>query len=321
MDIYINETNLHSFLNETDNELFSDCVKLLKRQLNVHFNFSKSKLKENDKFMSLARKLTEGVGNTETSFDNNFPSGSLKANTFNNFNDTQLSSVFWIDNEEVSKLKNTGSVIVAEPGEEISTIKGLFFNQDDYLFEKKYRIGDKGFEKWSDISNITLPLTDIVIADPYLFAKKDGDDTIKNTIDCLTNLSSKSFVRVNAVVFINPAYTTYTDDEIKIAIRKGLKDSTGIKPNVTIIKTRKGHDRTILTNYKRVYSGDTFNYWNDKGVLLSKGVEIAFSSLANSDNHTLFNSLITDLQSVINFNKQNKTEYNLGDKVSNYLTF
>lgn len=321
MDIYISEANLKAFLSQHENDIFTDVIKLLRKQLNVHFNFPKEKFKEIEIFKLMAKKLTEGVGETKKTFGNNFPDGKLKTNSTNAFTSEQLSSIYWIDNEDSKKLKDVGSVILAEPGEEIESIKGLFFNQNDYIFEKKYRIGEEGFRNWLDLAILSLPLTDIIIADPYLFAQKNGDDTIQNTVECLSSFSTRSFVRVNAVVFINPAKTTYSDTEIRAGIVKGLKNSTGIKPNVSIIKTNKVHDRTILTNYKRVYSGDTFNYWNDKGIQLSRGVEIAFSSLANYENHKLFKNYLSDLQAIINFNNQNEVAYNQGDKVSNYLTF
>ena len=53
MDIYIDEPNLESFLNQKNNALYKDALKLLKRQLDLRFNFSKERLKENANLMCI----------------------------------------------------------------------------------------------------------------------------------------------------------------------------------------------------------------------------------------------------------------------------
>lgn len=65
MDIYIDKANLISFVQNKDNPLFWDCNKLLKKQLNVFFNFPKEDLKEVPLLMQWITTLSQGA-NPET---------------------------------------------------------------------------------------------------------------------------------------------------------------------------------------------------------------------------------------------------------------
>jgi len=315
MDIYIDEPNLESFLNQKSNTLYEDALKLLKRQLDLRFNFSKDRLKENRNLTPLIPLLTSGLGNTQITFNNDFPSRPLKSNSANDFDSNQLSAVYWISDDDCNKLIDSGSVILGEPGQELNIINQLFFLQEDYLFEKKWRINGAGFNQWTDIQDYSLPLTDIIIVDNYILSSKEIFAT--NLLSYLAVLMTKSQSKANVVVYAHPDRIDGDETEILKEIKKCIKGATGKKGTATLIKTRKEHDRTILTNYNRVYSGDTFNFWDGAGRKITKGKEITYSSNARSDNHQLFKDLIVDLQDIIDKNPENIS----GDKVSGYLNF
>lgn len=315
MDIYIDELNLESFINQKDNSLYADTLKLLKRQLGLKFNFSKDRLKTNHKLAPLIQLLTSGMGNTEITFNNNFPNRPLKSNSTNDFNSNQLSSIFWINDSDCNKLIESGSIILGELGEELNLINKLFFHQDDYLFEKKWRINGEGFRNWDDIKDFSLPLTDIIIVDNYILSNKEIFNT--NLLSYLSVLMNNSQAKVNIVVFAHPEQIDDDETEILKQIKSCVKNATGKKGTATIIKTRKEHDRTILTNYNRIYSGDSFNFWDGAGRKITKGKEITYSSNAREENHQLFKDLLKDLQGIIDKNPENIE----GDKISNYLNF
>mgnify|MGYP003640747108 CR=1 FL=1 len=315
MDIYIDEPNLESFINQKNNSLYDDSLKLLKKQLDLRFNFSKDRLKENATLAPLIPILTSGLGNTQITFNNDFPLRPLKSNSANDFDSNQLSAIYWLSDVDCAKLIESGSVILGEIGQEINVINQLFFLQEDYLFEKKWRINGIGFNNWTDIQDYSLPLTDIIIVDNYILSSKEIFAT--NLLGYLSVLMTKSQSKANVVVYTHPDRIDGDETEILKEIKKCIKDATGKKGTATLIKTRKEHDRTILTNYKRVYSGDTFNFWDGAGRKITKGKEITYSSNARSDNHQLFKDLIIDLQDIIDKNPENIT----GDKVSGYLNF
>lgn len=315
MDIYIDELNLESFLNQKENSLYEDTLKLLKRQLGLKFNFSKDRLKANENLLPLIQLLTSGVGNTEITFKNNFPNRPLKSNSTNDFNSNQLSSIYWINDTDCNKLIESGSIILGELGEEINLINKLFFHQDDYLFEKKWRINGEGFRNWDDIKDFSLPLTDIIIVDNYILSNKEIFNT--NLLSYLSVLMNNSQAKVNIVVYAHPEQIDDDETEILKQIKTCIKNATGKKGTATIIKTRKEHDRTILTNYNRIYSGDSFNFWDGAGRKITKGKEITYSSNAREENHQLFKDLLKDLQGIIDKNPENIE----GDKISSYLNF
>jgi len=315
MDIYIDELNLESFINQKDNSLYADTLKLLKRQLGLKFNFPKDRLKTNHKLAPLVQLLTSGMGNTEITFNNNFPNRPLKSNSTNNFNSNQLSSIFWINDSDSNKLIESGSIILGELGEELNLINKLFFHQNDYLFEKKWRINGEGFRNWDDIKDFSLPLTDIIIVDNYILYNKEIFKT--NLLSYLSVLMHNSQAKVNIVMYAHPDQIDDDETEILKQIKSCVKNATGKKGTATIIKTRKEHDRTILTNYNRIYSGDTFNFWDGAGRKITKGKEITYSSNAREENHQLFKDILKDLQGIIDKNPENIE----GDKISNYLNF
>lgn len=315
MKIYIDEKNLESFLNQKDNNLFNDVLKVLKRQLDKHFNFSKNRLKENHKLSSIIPILTSGVNETLTSFDNGFPVRPLKSNSANSFNSEQLSSILWVDDEGFTKLNNSGSTIVSDVGNEIKSIEQLFFFQNDYIFEKHLRIGSSNFSNWEHLKKFSMPLTDIIFIDNYILSSKEIIDC--NIKEFISILLEQCNTKVNFVLFVHPDQVDGNIEDYQKEFKSFLRQCTGKSSNVTIIETRKEHDRTVITNYKRVYTGDTFNFWNNRGVKITKGREIEYSSFLKSENDNLKKELLIDLQEIINKNPENV----FGDKLSGYLTF
>lgn len=324
MDIYIDKENLLSLINSRSENLYSDCVKILKKQLNVFFNFPIDVLKTDDKLMAWYASFQDGVGeNNVFSFGNNFPDRPLKSNSHKTFNSQQLSSVYLLNDEKIEVLKAAGTILIGEPGEELGIINNLFLNQNDYLFDKKWKIGGTGFEKWEDLVKYSLPVTDIIIVDPFVCS--DISLLAHNLLPFLGCIANKVITKLNVVIYTNKD-KTLSYEVLSPIIRKTISDITGVKPNFTLIKysdirgipSKAEHDRTIFSNYIRIYSGDTINYFNSEGKI-TKGREIHYFSLARDENYNLAFELIKDLQGNINFlNNNGGVE---GDKVSGYLTF
>ena len=324
MDIYIDKSNLISFVKSKSHQLFDDCNKLLKKQLNVYFNFPKNDLKESPLLLNWITTLSQGMGeHNEMKFDYNEPQRPLKSNSSNAFCANKLSSVYLLEDDETEKFKKAGCVLVGKVGEEIEVFNKLFLNQNDYDFERKWRINGDDFKTWSDLKEYSLPLTDILIIDPYILSNKDTDkDTIDlNLINYLNVLCLESFTKANVIIVTDPSRSSYTFDEIKKKITSKLSNQLGKRPSFTLIFTKREHDRGILTNYERIYSGDTFSFWNNKGQKITKGREISYSSLAKKENHELAINLIEDIQKTIDFLNEKNPNFIQGDKVSNFLNF
>lgn len=116
--------------------------------------------------------------------------------------------------------------------------------------------------------------------------------------------------------------------DIAPKLKESIGNVTGVEPNLTIVTytdrrgvpSRGEHDRTILMNYKRIKSGDTFNYFKSDGTIQTKGREIQYLSLARRENYDLAQELLKDLQGNVDFFKRNRTNIE-GDKKSNFLNF
>ncbi|ARV14821.1 hypothetical protein [Polaribacter sp. SA4-12] len=324
MDIYIDKANLISFIKSKSHTLFDDCNKLLKKQLNVYFNFPKSDLKESPLLLNWITTLSQGMGEINViKFDYKEPVRPLKSNSSNDFCSNKLTSVYLLEDDETEKFKNSGCVLVGKVGEEIQILNKLFINQNDYDFERKWRINGDNFKTWSDLKEYSLPLTDILIIDPFILSNKDTDtDTIDlNLINYLDVLCLESFTKANIIIVTDPNRSSYTFDEIKKKITCKLSTQLGKRPSFTLIFTKREHDRGILTNYERIYSGDTFSFWNNRGQKITKGREISYSSLAKKENHDLAIKLVEDIQQTITFLNKNNPDYIQGDKISNFLNF
>ncbi len=326
MDLYIDQKNISSIIKNRGHDLYKDSLKTMQKQLDVYFNFKKEDLLEDESLMAWFKYFTSGVGsNNKHIFNENlFPVRPLKSNTYITFDTGQLSAMYLIDDERIQILKDKGAVLVGGPGEEFDIFNQLFFFQCDYKFEKKLKIGSAEFNEWQALQNYSSAVSDILFIDAFILS--DADTVDFNLIPYLKVLVAKSRCKINLVLYVNQNNVNITYQDISSKVRLAMESVTGIKPNFTLIKVRdqRGvnsyaeHDRTIFTNYTRVYSGDTFNYFRPDGSKLTKGREIHYSSFGDSENHKLALGLITDIQANLD---ELPAEIAEGDKKSNFLNF
>jgi len=326
MDLYIDIANIDSIISNRNHELYNDILKTMQKQLNISFNFSKDELIKNEGLMAWFKYFTSGVGkNNKLTFSETlFPNRPLKSNTYIGFDKEQLSSIYLINDDRIQILKDKGAVLVGGPGEEFEIFNQVFFFQEDYKFEKKFKIGGVEFNKWKDLENYSSAVSDILFIDAYILFDSPGIDV--NLIPFLKTLISKSRCKLNFVLYVNHDQVNISYPNLSTKVRQAVESVTGIKPNFTLIKVRdqRGiasyaeHDRTIFTNYLRVYSGDTFNYFKADGSKLTKGREVHYSSFGDSENHKLALGLVADIQNNLNELPADVVE---GDKKSNFLNF
>ncbi|MBI3134089.1 MAG: hypothetical protein HYZ14_05375 [Bacteroidetes bacterium] len=326
MDLYIDKENIQNLISNKHHIRYNDCIRAMQKQLNSYFNFNKEIIAADEGLMAWFNLFTSGVGRTNVQVfqETMFPERPLKSNTYNNFNAQQLSACYLIDDERIDILKAKGAILIGKPGEEFEIFNQIFLLQEDYLFDKKLKIGDGEFKRWADLDKLSTSITDIIFIDSYILA--DPSLIESNLVTYLKSLCAKSKCRVNIVIYTNLDKIGIDYSNLKTLIKTSIENVTGVKPNLTLVKYRdqKGiksfaeHDRTVCTNYFRVYSGDSFNYFKANGSKETKGREIHYSSLANKDNHDLSMILIKDIQN--NLDEMNADSFE-GDKVSNYLAF
>lgn len=326
MKAYIDFRNIQSLLEQKEDPRYEDCVRVLQKQIDVHFNFEKHDI-ISEQLLAWFKYFSSGVGQkSKQVFSNDkFPDRPLKSNTYLGFDGEQLGSIYLLDDDRVDVLKEVSAILLGSPGEELAILSALFLHNDDYKFDKKLKIGGDELSNWNDLAKYPFQSSDILIFDPYILS--DGPAIMHNLLPLLSILSSKSRCKINVVIYTKyqEGYLTYND--VKNHIRGAVKAKTGKNINLTIIMYRDQknvsspqaeHDRTIFTNYARYYSGDTFNYWNEDGTIRTKGRELHIASYANRENHTLALELIDEIQGYVESLPGEMIE---GDKKSNFLTF
>lgn len=330
MELYIDINNLKSFIKSKDSDDFDDCKRMLRRQLHVVYNFDKEMLKSEPILQQFVTMISEGRGLSEESdkflpSTAIFPERPIKANSYINWNWRELSSVYLIDDLDSRKLKNKGCVLLGETGEELSILMKLFCGMD-YDFHHLYDL-QKNFNSWEQLTadNQTLPCTDIIINDRYLFA--NTYDLVEcNLRPLLTVLAGNVKNRINVVVFTkNKTLLEFGKDKADAIFKKTLEKSTGMKPNVTFVTSNDNdkipHDRFIITNYRLIRSGDSFLYFDTKGKKITNGGALDIDSMANHETYTFVQSLLEKLQTSYDSIRGLNNDMIIGSKESKYIHF
>jgi hypothetical protein len=318
MVAYFDLENLISFLNQPKDELFDDCMRVIKKQLDLTFNFKKEELINFEEGLIFLKKLTEGVENEKKIkfIEEKFPARSLKSNTHNHFNTEQLLSVYFINDSNLNSLMNREELLIADVGDEIKMFKTLLLNNNDYKFDKKLRIGSE-FSSWKILQEYKSPFIDLIIVDNFILSDKSLFETnLKGIIE--NTLVSESRKKINILIFLKSNQNNIPFEELKTKIKSIVVNKCKEVPNITLIKHYSEHDRTILLNFIRIYSGDSFNYFLSNGQTTTKGKEIHFVSIVEKENYKLYIEMLKDLQKIINNSKQDSI---IGDKKSRLLKF
>ena len=274
--------------------------------------------------------ISEGRGRSEESdkfrsSTSMFPERPIKSNSYSKWDWQQLSSVYLIDDVDSRKLKDKGCVLIGDAGEEISILMRLFCGMD-YDFHHLYDL-QKNFNSWEQLTadNQTLPCTDIVLNDRYLFA--NTYDLVEcNLRPLLTVLAGKVRNRINIVVFTkNKTLLEFGVDKATSIIKNTLEKTTGMKPNVTFVTSidndKIPHDRFIITNYRLIRSGDSFLYFDTKGKKITNGGALDIDSMANHETYTFVQSLLEKLQASYNDIARLNNDMIIGSKESKFIHF
>lgn len=321
MRVYIDKNNLESLVSSAAHPLFLDCNRMLKNKFDIYFNFKKEEIKDCVDIKQWIATLSHGFCGDIKFLETLFPVRPLKSNMHNSFNRDQLSSIYMIDDEKGQALRDNGCFLISTLGEEVSILSHLMIKDKDYSFEKKLEI--KELTCWRDFSDYISPCSDIILIDKFILQ----DHTICecNIYGLLCELAKNAKrSRLNIVIVTEKGKFEPNWNEVKRVIKSKIKSITNIEPNVTFILPSidiNEHDRTIFTNYKRIYSGDSFNYFKSDGGIISKGREVQICSLADRDNMKLGFKLLDDIQSKINIMQGRNPDLIIGDKKCNYLDF
>ncbi|MBD5272675.1 MAG: hypothetical protein HDS42_05355, partial [Bacteroides sp.] len=243
----------------------------------------------------------------------------------------ELTAVYLIEDEKIENVQRTGAILIGAPGEEIITLSKLFF--EDYQFSTSLT-PKKDMPSWDVLSSVIQPCSDIIIIDRFIFAEQN---LIEYNLHSFLKVISNNAVekKFNLVIFTDPVQQikingkteTFKPDWIKIRadiISYFKKIDKRAAVNVTIIASREigEHDRSIFMNYANHSSGDSLNYYDSQGRVITNGRHYSIHSHGHRQNLANGYSIIDDMQLVINkISLPHKTDAIYGDKECNFLNF
>ena len=191
------------------------------------------------------------------------------------------------------------------------------------LFKKivlpvRKNIADKGnvFYSWSLLSNYLSPFTDVVIVDSYLFSRKypfSRKELVSSNLEkILLELDNATPVKYNLTIYSYEGYGVQKLDrlgkneiyDIVLEIKQRLKLKCSLEL-VFVPGKYKEHDRVIQTNYLNIRSGDSFNYFDSQGKVITKGTDIVFGSMADPDIRNAANIALANVSEGVRYAKKN----------------
>lgn len=328
MKLYVDRQNLINLFTQK-HPLRDDALRTVQRQLDVHFNFSKAEAYADETLSMLLPAFNEGLaeGVTHEFEAEGYIPFELKSNVHTTHPDRH--AVFLSENNSKAALcQQKRGFLVFGPGQEFDLFRELFLGRSDYDFDKRLGIGSAEFSAWPHLAPYALPFTDFILIDNYLY--DDASLIPSNLHPFLDELHRRKQLDTNLVFFTDrDRFTTGQEAGFMATIRQRVQAVTGIRPNLTLVfwRQRRGvdnfaeHDRTLVTNYLRMYSGDTFNYFDSTGHTITHGRELTISSLAKRENFTLARKLIADLNTYLAWCRTHNPGNIHGDKKSTLLTF
>lgn len=162
-------------------------------------------------------------------------------------------------------------------------------------------------KSWEELDNYLTKFTDVVIVDNYIFSHNDLIPS--NFEKILVQLNKATPIKFNLTIY------TFEGDKSKlngsILMRKldSIIEEHGINCNIQLIiadRKVKEHDRGIFTNYLRIKSGDSFNYFDSHGRVKTNGTDIAFASMTEPNERAAAMNVLYEVNENIKYLKERK---------------
>lgn len=323
MRVYIDKANASHIATARECEKYEIGMRLLKRN-DLFFTFSKEDLLTNDILLKWYKNFNSGFKGEIQFIDSIFPDRPVKANFTKNCTFDQLTAIYLISDEKASTLAKLGNILIADNHNDLDIVTSLCTDEDGEL-TRSVRV--KGIKEWKDLLLGNIPLTDIIITDPYIFSDYTLlPNNLYSLLKELTKRLKDSQSKINIVILTLPDIKGEKPnfDKIISEIKKEVKSVIGAIPNVTIILSSEKvkHDRIIVTNYISYDSGDSFNFFDSRQRIITKGDTWHINSHMKLENLHNSQELLKDMQEIINkVSRLNNSNLIIGDKTSFFLNF
>lgn len=286
LDFFENQPERIPIGTEEENQLWNSFWSFLKSKTNLDVrNYDPSNIFQEAFFKS----LTTGRGNSKITVSNTSPihnEGVIESK--------KPSSFYCLNEEGEDDVKlleeKSGFVVAFQKTYKKHWAQLNLLNLDTSLSVRKDAyIKTNEFSSWSQLSNYLSKFTDVVMVDNYIFS---SNELIPSNFEkILIELSKATPVRFNLTIYTFEGMEKRKDGQVtelkingKSLMRQinSIVEENKINCNIQLIIANnrvKEHDRGIFTNYLRIKSGDSFNYFNSKNEVITKGTDIDFVSL------------------------------------------
>lgn len=318
MTVVFDKENAISFFKSIDNSEFGhEIMQLLKRQVNLQFNFE---LEDTDEMLELQiLEFVETGGRKDNNLSIIFNNNEAYQSPFCVDQISNTSNVYLL-NTISEKVKRAYKVLIGTVGDELDILSKLLLNQIDRSTHEQRIIGSDNFKDWSYIAEFIRPFSQVLIVDRFMFKGPEiggnlglFDYNIKVILQKLyANQMEKTDIVFVYQINPNVARTHSNYDEGPDLEKLGNKVKQAVKsvnrncpkPNLTFIGVPKGrinddHDRHIITNYIRIKSGDSLIYFNSTGKIETKSNEFDVYSLGRKQYRDTTKSLISKIKRII----------------------
>lgn len=321
MNAYIEKENLRSIINQRNDVRYDECKRMLKRNLCLHFPFSKKEAFEDPLIGNwLIKELTSGTSSKEKpEWSSTDPDLNYELRREGMTLD-KLCAIYLLNDDEPQPLSN--AMLVGDYGHELDTLMKLFVIPEDAQYTKHIEVSR--MKSWDVMKSYVTPCTDLLIVDRYILSKAYLYE--RNLYRLIKVFVSKTkSLKINIVMVVESgSIDTISLDDISEKIKSFVEGIVGEEPNVTFVlcKKRSGkvlfHDRCILTNYRYVGSGDSLNYFNKEGCLQTGGFDLSISSLAENPG---FVQGFIQAEVLYRINEEVRNAVIIGDKKSGFISF
>ncbi|MBL0009483.1 MAG: hypothetical protein IPP25_20525 [Saprospiraceae bacterium] len=311
MKVFFDKPNFIQFSLSVDkSEGGKDVLRMVKNQLDIHFNFNQVDLNEEESI--LLEEFFDGINEDKqlTYGEDAIQGRPLTRDSF-----PSKCGIYLLEDENINRYRDEHSLLIGSVGEEVQTLKKLIINSD-YQFHRQKLFGDDiTFESFIDL--LALPFSVVYIIDRYLFkgpeiggnlglTECNIEKFVKNVLN--GKMSPSTFVFVYQVnTHVPKGNQNYDEgpnlDMVARRIRSCAKGKCP-RPAVVLIGIQSGiiedeHDRHIISDYVRIKSGDSFVYYLSNGQKKTASLGIDYYSLAYLDNRKSNKALLTKLRQMI----------------------
>lgn len=298
---------------KSDEDLFFDSIRLIKKGMEVYYNFPKADILKDDVLMAWFKSMN-GSG---VKFGRQFcpdatvkPERPIKSNFYSNYATDDRCSIYLLEFDEnvYNNIKEKRSILIGRPGEEMEIFKSLLeINERPGLMVK--------ITSWTDYCP-QIPLSDVIICDNHYFKNEQVYNANANELIKALASIPKDSLSIVIVTKEGEIDRCINLEEQCGAIKKMAMQVSSLskkKCSVTIMTTRKLHSRHIITNYYRIAPTSCVHL---------KDNQLKADATITIDAHTDPKTLETtrDLIEVIQGIADNPVQI-FGDKISNFLHF